>query len=121
MLAYSVKLTVEREALEGKLAKLTEQNAFLVQENEQLRKKIALDRASNPPLEGSTEPEDKQRSVLEALKESDVSYKSFADSDPAFSENQMSLAASQMMVNTGIQLWQVVTVAALCFLIGRIL
>eukprot|EP00474_Spongospora_subterranea_P009604 CRZ10062.1 hypothetical protein [Spongospora subterranea] len=119
MLAYSVKLTAEREALELKIARLTQVNTSLMEENDDLRKSLALSGTPTPSttLRKDTSP----KSVIDALHENGIQFSSvnpFTDLPVA---GMPSDAASQLALGSGIQVWQILAIAALCYLLGRIL
>lgn len=123
MLAYSVKLTAEREAIEVRLLRLREHNEALMRENDALRRAAAASAADSLSSSPTAASQSSEFSVLDALHDKGIrtrppSAKSGVPTDHELSTAQ---AARELSAGQGIQLWQIVAIAALCFLLGRIL
>jgi hypothetical protein len=142
MLAYTVKLTAEREQLESKLIRLRDQNETLASElncirNAESAAQFAANEStfSNASSLGTDEPS----SVLNAMAESALRHRkrltidgfstfvnyccrqSIALDDITMTPNDIKAQSDEMAAANGIQTWQLVSVGALCFLLGRII
>ena len=113
MLAYTVKLSSEQVRLKQETAEVKALNATLKRENERLSKALAK---AEVELESDTTSHDEEsieeKWPSEAGLETSRLHSNLAE--------QKSLPTNTPIL-TGVQLWQLFLVAAICFVLGRML